>query len=169
MGVTVGKEAGKSISVDVINSLTGERSSMKLTLAYSGEFGFTATLTVNMESKNAGLYANLFYYNEQSGQPEFVSAGQIDADGNVELAFTHASDYIIVIDAAVMDSENEEAVTSAESTGDGEDGTIPDANADDARDYAWNPTIIIIIGICILLIVFGAVIYVRKKSNSEEE
>ena len=42
-------------------------------------------LTVNMESKNAGLYANLFYYNEQTGELEFVSAGQIDADGNVEL------------------------------------------------------------------------------------
>lgn len=34
---------------------------------------------------------------------------------------------------------------------------------------AWNPTIIIIIGICILLSVFGAVIFVRKKSGSEEE
>ena len=28
---------------------------------------------------------------------------------------------------------------------------------------------IIIIGICIILIVFGAVFYVRKKSGSEEE
>ena len=43
-----------------------------MTLAYDGEFGFTATLTVNMESKNAGLYANLFYYNEQTGELEFI-------------------------------------------------------------------------------------------------
>ena len=64
--VTVGADAGKSIPVDVINNVTGERYSMNLTLAYDGEFGFTATLTVNMESKNAGLYANLFYYNEQT-------------------------------------------------------------------------------------------------------
>lgn len=53
--VTVGADAGKSIPVDVINNVTGERYSMNLTLAYDGEFGFTATLTVNMESKNAGL------------------------------------------------------------------------------------------------------------------
>ena len=66
--VTVGADAGKSIPVDVINNVTGERYSMNLTLAYDGEFGFTATLTVNMESKNAGLYANLFYYNEQTGE-----------------------------------------------------------------------------------------------------
>ncbi|MFQ8981761.1 MAG: hypothetical protein ACLR6I_15535 [Waltera sp.] len=66
--VTVGADAGKSIPVDVINNVTGEHSSLNLTLAYDGEFGFTATLTVNMESKNAGLYANLFYYNEQTGE-----------------------------------------------------------------------------------------------------
>ena len=70
-GVTVGADAGKSIPVDVINNVTGERYSINLTLAYDGELGFTATLTVNMESKNAGLYANLFYYNEQTGELEF--------------------------------------------------------------------------------------------------
>ena len=74
---------------------------MNLTLAYDGEFGFTATLTVNMESKNAGLYANLFYYNEQTGELEFISAGQIDPDGNAELVFTHASDYTIVVDTGL--------------------------------------------------------------------
>ena len=89
--------AGKSIPVDVINKVSGERYSVNLSLAYDGEFGFTATLTVNMEPKNSGMYANLFYYNEQTGKLEFVSAGQIDSDGNVELAFTHASDYTIVV------------------------------------------------------------------------
>ena len=160
--VTVGADAGKSIPVDVINNVTGERYSMNLTLAYDGEFGFTATLTVNMESKNAGLYANLFYYNEQTGELEFISAGQIDPDGNVELVFTHASDYTIVVDAKIM-SDNGQADSKA-------DETIPAPKTDDSTSkYAWNNTIIIIIGICIILIVFGAVFYVRKKSGSEEE
>ena len=258
-GVTIGADAGKSIPIDVINSVTGERYSMNLTLAYDGRFGFTARLTINMESKNTGRYANLFYYNEQTGELEFVSAGQIDADGNVELEFTHASDYTIVIDMAVMDGRDDETVTStentesegsteaaentgtegstgteesteaaentepeesteaAESTGTEEsteaaentepeesteaaentepeesteaaentepeenteaventepegDNTIPAVNEADAKSDTWNPTILIIIGICILLILFGAVIYVRKKSGSEEE
>ena len=161
-GVNVGADAGKSIPVDVINNVTGERYSINLTLAYDGEFGFTATLTVNMESKNAGLYANLFYYNEQTGELEFISAGQIDSDGNVELEFTHASDYTIVVDAKIM-SDNGQADNKA-------DETIPASKTDDSTSkYAWNNTIIIIIGICIILIVFGAVFYVRKKSGSEEE
>ena len=160
--VTVGADAGKSIPVDVINNVTGEHSSLNLTLAYDGEFGFTATLTVNMESKNAGLYANLFYYNEQTGELEFISAGQIDPDGNVELEFTHASDYTIVVDAKIM-SDNGQADNKS-------DETIPAPKTDDSTSkYAWNNTIIIIIGICIILIVFGAVFYVRKKSGSEEE
>ncbi len=160
--VTVGADAGKSIPVDVINNVTGERYSMNLTLAYDGEFGFTATLTVNMESKNAGLYANLFYYNEQTGELEFISAGQINADGNVELEFTHASDYTIVVDAKIM-SDNGQADNKA-------DETIPAPKTDDSTSkYAWNNTIIIIIGICIILIVFGAVIHVRKKDESKEE
>ena len=160
--VTVGADAGKSIPVDVINNVTGEHSSLNLTLAYDGEFGFTATLTVNMESKNAGLYANLFYYNEQTGELEFISAGQIDPDGNVELVFTHASDYTIVVDARIM-SDNAQADNKS-------DETIPAPKTDDSTSkYAWNNTIIIIIGICIILNVFGAVFYVRKKSGSEEE
>ena len=160
--VTVGADAGKSIPVDVINNVTGEHSSLNLTFAYDGEFGFTATLTVNMESKNAGLYANLFYYNEQTGELEFISAGQIDPDGNVELVFTHASDYTIVVDARIM-SDNAQADNKS-------DETIPAPKTDDSTSkYAWNNTIIIIIGICIILIVFGAVFYVRKKSGSEEE
>ncbi len=160
--VTVGADAGKSIPVDVINNVTGERSSMNLTLAYDGEFGFTATLTVNMESKNAGLYANLFYYNEQTGELEFISAGQIDPDGNAELVFTHASDYTIVVDTRIM-SDNGQADNKS-------DETIPASKTDDSTSkYTWNNTIIIIIGICIMLIVIGAVFYVRKKSGSEEE
>lgn len=161
-GVTIGADAGKSIPVDVINNVTGERYSMNLTLAYDGEFGFTATLTVNMESKNAGMYANLFYYNEQTGELEFINAEQIDSDGNVELVFTHASDYTIVVDTKIM-SGNAQADNKA-------DETIPAPKTDDSiSKYAWNNTIIIIIGICIILIAFGAVIYVRKKDESKEE
>lgn len=64
-GVTFGSDAGKNIPVDVINQVTGEQYSVNLTLAYSGEFGFSATLTVNLEKKNVGYYANLFYYNPE--------------------------------------------------------------------------------------------------------
>ena len=100
--------------------------------------------------------------NNVTGELEFISAEQIDPDGNVELVFTHASDYTIVVDARIM-SDNAQADNKS-------DESIPAPKTDDSTSkYAWNNTIIIIIGICIILNVFGAVFYVRKKSGSEEE
>lgn len=103
LGVVFGGEAGKTIPVEIINNVTGERYSVNLTLAYDGEFGFRAMLTVNMDKKNAGLFANLFYYNEQSGKLEFICAGEIDSQGEVGLTFTHASDYTIIVDRQSME------------------------------------------------------------------
>ncbi|MBE5943651.1 MAG: LPXTG cell wall anchor domain-containing protein, partial [Lachnospiraceae bacterium] len=87
-----------NIPVDVINNITGEKSTIEVNLAYSGEFGFTAVLTTNLSSANAGYYANLFYYNPTTKELEYVCADVIADDGTAELTFTHASDYVIVID-----------------------------------------------------------------------
>ena len=123
LGVVFGEEAGKTIPVEVINNVTGERYSVNLTLAYDGEFGFKATLTLNMDKKNAGLFANLFYYNEQSGELEFICADEIDSQGEVGLTFTHASDYTIIINrqsmepGAVEDPVNPAAADEVSATG----------------------------------------------------
>jgi len=42
-------------------------------------------------------------YNEGARRLEFVTDDQIDGNGTAELTFTHASDYVIVIDRASMD------------------------------------------------------------------
>lgn len=44
-GVILGAQAGRSIPVEVRNNVTGERTSLNLTLAYEGEFGFATDLT----------------------------------------------------------------------------------------------------------------------------
>ena len=107
LGVVTGDDAGKTIPVEVINNITGERYYMNLTLAYDGEFGFTAILTIQMDGKNAGFYANLFYYNPESEELEFMCAGMIDEAGNAELTFTHASDYTIIIDREPMNPQEQ--------------------------------------------------------------
>ena len=69
-----------------------------------------------------------------------------------------------------MDGGNNDGTNTPEDDENTEENTtIPASNAEHAKSDAWNPTIIIIIGICILLIVFGAVIFVKKKSGSEKE
>lgn len=164
-GVTYGEQAGKTIPVDVINNVTGERYSMNLTLAYDGEFGFSAVLSINMDSSNAGLYANLFYYNPESGELEFMCAGQIGEDGSVELTFTHASDYTIVIDTEPMDRAGAEAGKEAE-TGDnpdaGSEGTIEPAKDDADSAAGW---IILIVVILAVAAATGAVVLQKRRKQ----
>ena len=169
-GVTFGGKAGQTIPVEVINNVTGERYSINLTLAYDGEFGFKAVLTVNMEAKNAGLYANLFYYNGQSGELEFVCAGEIDAEGNVDLTFTHASDYTIVIDVQSMAKVEEEPTVpeSPESTEEpsGTENPKEDiASQTDAEAKSASPLWFVLIGGVVVIATAGIILFVKKKKD----
>ena len=166
-GVTYGEQAGTNIPVDVINNVTGERYSMNLTLAYDGEFGFSAVLSINMDGKNAGLYANLFYYNPESGELEFICAGQIGEDGNAELTFTHASDYTIVIDTEPMDQADAgDAVEAADTdkTPDTDNaGTIEPAKEDTHTAAGW--IILIVVILAVAAAAGGVVLQKRRRQK----
>ena len=86
------------IPVDVVNAITGERSTVQITLAHDGDFGFTMTLTAPLGVKNAGYWANLYHYDEDAEALNFEAAAKIDEDGSVTIPFSHASQYAIVID-----------------------------------------------------------------------
>ena len=102
MGVTVGKSG---IPVKVINNITGEKYNVVISLAHNGPFGFKATLTINMRRQDAGLIANLFYYNRTTKKLEYVCGGKIMDDGSVSLQFSHASDYTIIVDDHILGKE----------------------------------------------------------------
>ena len=170
-GVTFGTEAGKTIPVDVISSITGEHTSMNLTLAYNGEFGFTAALTVNLEEANAGYYANLFYYNPDNSSLEFVCAGQIGKDGNVNLTFTHASDYTIVIAEIIMDEKNIDSIQNTDDKEPSEQDAEPasqDSNSEAAETYdsAWRSFWMIMLGSIVVVVGIG-IFFINKKKKSE--
>ena len=100
-----------AIPVDIINKVAGERTSVQMSLEHNGEFGLTAALKLNLEPKNKGMYANLFYYNlkaESGSELEFICADKIDEEGNANLIFSYASDYTIVIDKEPMQVEKPE-------------------------------------------------------------
>ena len=86
------------IPVDVINTITGERDTVQMTLAHDGDFGFTMTLTAPLGAENAGYWANLYHFDEDAERLTFETAAEIDADGSVSLPMSHASQYAIVID-----------------------------------------------------------------------
>ena len=159
-----------TIPVDIISNVTGERYSKQISLSYDGEFGFTAVLSINMEAENAGLFANLFYYNEKTGEMEFICYDEIAADGTADLTFTHASDYAIVIDTEPMDSVSDGEVLNGETDSDEEIYTIENDKKDtqdvtEADSKTWNPWWVIIICIVVIVIGLGAFIVIRKRNQ----
>ncbi len=101
LGVTVGKSG---IPSDVLNKVTGEKYNVVLSLKHNGPFGFTATLTVELRKQDAGLFANLYYYNPKTKALELIASGKIKDDGTVDLEFGHASDYTIIVDDHPLDN-----------------------------------------------------------------
>lgn len=95
LGVDLGTDG---IPVDVINAITGEKDSVQITLAYDGDFGFTLILTAPLGEDNAGYWANLYHYDEDTEAMNFEAAAEIGVDGSVSLPLSHASQYAIVID-----------------------------------------------------------------------
>ena len=73
------------IPATVLNAVTGEISTVQLSLAHDGEFGFTMTLSAPLG-------------NERTEELEFQQAARIAEDGTAEFDLDHASDYAIVID-----------------------------------------------------------------------
>ena len=156
-GVKYGEQAEGNIPVSVINNVTGEKFYTGLSLGYDGEFGFQAVLTLNMDQKNAGLYASLYYYNEQTGEMEFICEEEIAEDGSVALTFTHASEYILVVDAKT--AEQEPADTETGNVQPADTGIVA-APAQEENHTAWW---IFLIGAAGAAVGAFAVILVNRK------
>lgn len=95
--VDMGIRKGTSnIPASVLNTVTGERFTVQMSLKYDGEFGFFAELSVDLGSRNDGRYADLYYYNEKSKEMEIIDSSEI-IGGKAGFVMSHASEYAIVI------------------------------------------------------------------------
>ncbi len=92
--VTLGSS---SIPEEKRDALTNGESYIELSLAHDGALGFGAVLSVVLEDAQPGQYANLFYYDEQTGDFAFMCASPIGSNQVAAFEFIHASDYIIII------------------------------------------------------------------------
>ena len=159
------KTGTNAIPVDIVNNITGERYSIQLSLSHEGEFGFTAILSINLGKDNAGLTTNLYYYNESTGELEFIFADTVAEDGMVSLAFTHASDYAVVIDADSMEQKTG-AGSTAEAPKTGEESTSTDTTNTSVNNDLWNRIWVFVL--CGVLVVAGlGIFFVRKKKKDE--
>lgn len=94
--VTIGTDV---IPSSLVSSLAGDKPVTQISLTHNGDFGFQADLGLNLGSENSGGTGSLYYY-DSTGKLVFMNSGKIGADGSTSLSFSHASDYVIVIDKA---------------------------------------------------------------------
>lgn len=82
-----------------VEAVAEGKSTMQISLAHSGRFGFTARISIPVPSSQNGKVANLFYYN--NGRLEFVASATVSG-GVAKLPFTHASEYVLIFDEKAM-------------------------------------------------------------------
>ena len=149
-----------NIPVDVINGVTGEKETIEVNLTYSGNFGFTAVLKANLGSDNAGYYANLYYYNPTTGKLEYMCADVIASNGEAELTFTHASDYLIIIDDENLGNAPDDDDNTTEDKDDGKDKVLD--TGDDGTLYLW------VLMLCALIGMVGVTYYEKLLGKRNE-
>ncbi len=162
-----------AIPSDVITNTVGDLPTLQISLIQEGDFGATATLKILIDPTKSGYYANLFYYNSDTGTLEYISSSQMDGKGIASLSMTHASDYLIAIDTKIVDGtqikEPEPTETTEPSTASEE--TAPVTVTPDATEGTpWVTTMVImgavILGIGILFII---ILWARSKQPDYEE
>ena len=109
-----------AISKEEIRKLAGDNPVKQITLTHSGDFGFKAVLKIYLGTEYSEKYGNLFWF-KNSSTSELVDTDKIDKEGFAEFTFTHASDYVIVVDdqdRAAKDSNTVkgQGATSAKTT-----------------------------------------------------
>lgn len=153
------------IPADIVSGITGENYRTQLNLAYDGEFGLTAILCINIGKENADFTAELYYYNQDSGEFEFVCEDTVAKDGTVSFAFTHASKYVIVVDreknvakAEIIEPTDIEVQYEAVE----DDTTVPEEASTEQEEENVLP---IVAGMIILIVAGVTVLVWRKKKE----
>lgn len=132
--VTIGTD---SIPADIVGSVANGHHHIQISLAHEGTFECTPILSVNLGKENAGRTASLYYYNQVPGKLEPVSEAEITEDGTANLAFRHASDYLIVVKPteSIVDTPPRIPIDSAPSqTPPGSTDTAPPQSPADSTD-----------------------------------
>lgn len=101
------------IPASAVSELAGDKTTIQLSLKHNGDFGFTGVLNVPVGKANNGKFANLYYYH--SGKFDFVGSSAI-SNGRAKFAFSHASNYLIVIDDYAYGEDVSSAAGMTETT-----------------------------------------------------
>ncbi len=144
-----------------------------LSLVHNGPLDFHPVLAISTAPENAGLAANLYYYNPDSEQLEFMDAVEIDENGTICFTFSHASDYVIIISETVMTDTG--VIVSDHSAGNEPSSESPSEDNDggplsEEEPSGLQPTTMVIIAVMLLIaIAIGITLFFILRSKKEAD
>lgn len=109
LGLVVGTS---DIPKQKVTALADGNETIQLSLNYDGVFGFEGILRLSVGKDYSEKIANLYYYNETTGKFEYYQAAQVKEDGTVDFKFSHASDYVIVLNETDMSQTTGSVIAS---------------------------------------------------------
>ena len=109
LGLVVGTS---DIPKQKVTALADGNETIQLSLNYDGVFGFEGILRLSVGKDYSGKIANLYYYNETTSKFEYYQAVQVKEDGTVDFKFSHASDYVIVLNETDMSQTTGSVIAS---------------------------------------------------------
>lgn len=138
------------IPADTLSSLeTDDHDYHQFRLAHEGDFGFAANLSMYIDTKDAGKYADLFYYNVDGQTMEHIDTCMIDARGNASFLLNHASAYAVTVNrvkytGGTISTETQAGAVKEPTHISKEKGNSP---------WKWVITFVVIIVVCIFAII----------------
>lgn len=159
----------KVVDEAVVKALAGEDTARQISLEHDGEFNFKATLKINVGKEFAGKFGNL-YYHEGEGKLTFVKAGKVEENGDVNLEFNHASDYVVVLgeDRTAEESQTPDTETpDTQKPDDDTQSTEPDGTDTPSgdKDNGGDMGTIVIVILAIAVIAGGVFVYLKKNNK----
>lgn len=154
---SVKKDSG-GIPEDMARNVAAGNTYRQFSLTHNGDFGFTATLFLDLGKENQGRQAVLYYYNKETGNLETVGRRQITENGIAGFVFTHASDYLVVIEKNADTDSSEESGQENKNSDTGSETALTSPATGDIQ-FIW----VAIYGLAAILAGFG--IFIAGKRH----
>ncbi|MCI8465303.1 MAG: hypothetical protein HFI63_05540 [Lachnospiraceae bacterium] len=151
------------IAESIVGRIAGNLPTRQMSITYDGEFGFTATLSINLGEAYAGKYGNLFYYAGRS-RLDFMSAQKVEANGVISVPFTHASDYVFILSDTAM---SEKDSTNAGQGTNNQTGGTANTDGKDGKSVATGDTTKVLPFVLMGSMALFILLYIFKKQHAK--
>ena len=104
----------KSIPDSLLSDITSTNPHFEFEIPYTGPLGFMATLVFPVGQNFAGMFANLYHYQEANKDMVLEKTTVVNGDGYAEFEMSHASAFSVVITSMALIDDSPQVVITAD-------------------------------------------------------